>query len=92
MTRESRTKRISRRYLFRLTPAETELLRLMACGLGLVNIAAMLGRHVHDVRTRASTIYEKLGVRNQTQAARYAWQHGIISVDDAWATLKEHTR
>lgn len=71
-----------------LTPAETEVLKLMACGLSYEQIAAIRGTNLRTVTTHSYLIRQKLYVRNAFEAALHAWRVGIISVHDAWQTLQ----
>lgn len=80
-----------RAHVYKLTAAELDVLRLMACGLPYAQIAAIRGSSVRTVhRGHAQEILRKLGVRSQLQAAVYAWRNGIISVNEAWATLQQY--
>lgn len=60
-----------------LTPRERDILRLLAQGAGNQEIAAQLHLSAKTVRNRVSEILSKLGVRNRTQAALWAWEHGL---------------
>ena len=51
-----------------LTPAEAELLDLVAEGLDNRAIAERLGKSVKTVRNQLSMIFSKLGVHNRSQA------------------------
>lgn len=72
-----------------LTPAETEVLKLLACGLSYSQIAQIRGTTWRTAKDQARVVIQKLYVKGCLQAAFYAWRHGIISVSDAWATLQE---
>ena len=65
-----------------LTPAELEVLRLVAQGADNRTVAERLILSERTVANRLSTIYEKLHVNNRTQAALVALRRG-------WATLNQ---
>ena len=64
-----------------LTPRETEVLRLVAQGLGNLEIAEKLFISEVTVRTHVSNILKKLHLTNTVQAALYALQKGYVSMD-----------
>lgn len=51
--------------------------------LGLTNgqIAERMNVTVHAVKFHLSHVYRKLGVSNRTEAARYAFEHGLAEPD-----------
>jgi len=51
-----------------LTPAERDVLRLMALGLDNSAIAQQLHKSEKTVRNQVSSIFEKLGVRSRAEA------------------------
>lgn len=57
-----------------LTTRETEVLRLVAEGLGNKQIARRLGVAVTTVRTHLSSVYEKLRLESRVELALYAAQ------------------
>ncbi len=61
-----------------LTPRETEVLRLIADGLGNKTIAERLGIGVATVKTHVEDILEKLSASDRTQAAVKALRQGLI--------------
>ena len=65
-----------------LTPAEMDVLRLVAQGAGNKTIADQLALSERTIANRLSSIYGKLHVNNRTQAALHALRRG-------WATLEE---
>lgn len=65
-----------------LSPRETDVLRLVAHGLGNDQIGKRLFISEATVRTHVSNILAKLGVTNRTQAALYALREGLASVDE----------
>ena len=63
-----------------LTRRETDILRLVAEGLGNQQIARRLGVAVTTVRTHLSSVYEKLRVKSRVELALYAFQAGIAAL------------
>ena len=79
--------------LGRLTEGETNVLRYMGAGLSYEQIAAALYVAERTVRTHASNIMSKLGVKNRTQAALWAVAAGVITfgeIVDVWAEHAPH--
>ncbi len=66
-----------------LTEREVEVLRLVARGLNNQRIADQLVISEATVRTHVSNILSKLHLASRTQAALYALQTGLASLDDA---------
>ena len=64
-----------------LTPRELDVLRLVAQGLGNKEIASALNIAEVTVKLHASHIFEKLDVKDRTEAATAAIQRGIISLE-----------
>lgn len=61
-----------------LTTREMDLLRLVASGMSNKEIARRLELAESTVKNRLSHLFEKLGVKDRTQAAIYALSHGLI--------------
>lgn len=61
-----------------LTVRELDVLRLVAEGLGNTEIAARLGIGHKTVKTHVSAILSKLALADRTQAAVFAWRHGVV--------------
>ena len=62
-----------------LTDRELEVLRLLASGDRDSDIADKLSVTVRTIRFHAQNIYQKLGVRTRTQAARVATERGLLN-------------
>jgi DNA-binding NarL/FixJ family response regulator len=60
-----------------LTPREQEILSLLSQGAGDKEIATRLHLSERTVRNSVSRILNKLGLRNRTQAALWAWRHRL---------------
>lgn len=65
-----------------LTEREIQLLRLVAGGLSNKEIASELSLAESTVKNRLSLLFEKLDVKDRTQAAIYALSHGLITKKD----------
>lgn len=65
------------RRLADLSPAERELLDLIARGLDNAQIAARLGRAEKTVRNRLSALYDRLQVENRARAIVWAHRQGL---------------
>jgi DNA-binding NarL/FixJ family response regulator len=64
-----------------LTDRETDVLKLLAKGKANKEIAAELSIGEKTVKTHVSAILGKLGVQSRTQAALYAAQQGLVSLE-----------
>lgn len=62
-----------------LSPRESEVLRLLAEGLGVAAIARQLFVSESTAKTHISKIYEKLGAGNRAQAIMNALRAGLLS-------------
>lgn len=61
-----------------LTDREIEVLQLLAQGLANKQIAQVLNISTHTVKFHVSSIYNKLGATNRTEAVRNGVQRGLI--------------
>ncbi|MDE6198291.1 MAG: response regulator transcription factor [Muribaculaceae bacterium] len=64
----------------KLTPAEIEILRMIARGKTVKEIAAERFSSTHTIVTHKKNIFRKLGVNNVYEATRYAIRAGIIEM------------
>ena len=62
-----------------LSPRESEVLRLLAEGLGVAAIARQLFVSESTAKTHISKIYEKLGAANRAQAIMNAIRAGLLT-------------
>ncbi len=62
-----------------LSGKEVEIVRLVASGMSNKEIAEHLAYSEKTVKNYLSTIFQKLGTRDRTQAAIFAIRHGLIS-------------
>jgi DNA-binding NarL/FixJ family response regulator len=67
-----------RRTTVELTDREQEVLRLIGAGLANKVIAARLGIKEKTVKAHLTTIYQRIGVTDRTQAALWAHRQGIV--------------
>ena len=66
-----------------LTDRETTILKALARGLSNEAIGKELWVAQQTVKFHLTNIYRKLGVSNRTEAARYAFEHGLAEPDDS---------
>jgi DNA-binding CsgD family transcriptional regulator len=66
------------RALEQLTDREREILRLLASGLSNSELASRLYLSETTVKTRASAVLRKLGVRDRVQAVIAAYEAGLV--------------
>lgn len=64
-----------------ISPAEMDVLRLVAVGADNMDIAASLCLSERTVGNRLTNIYQKLNVKNRTQAALYALKRGWVALE-----------
>lgn len=63
--------------LSRLTPRETEILRALAAGDPIAEIALRLGITALTVQSHVKNILAKLGVHSRLEAVTLAWRYGF---------------
>ena len=63
----------------RLTKRETEILQLMADGVGMEDIATVLSLKPATLRTHVQNILTKLGVHSKLEALAFAIRHGKVT-------------
>jgi DNA-binding NarL/FixJ family response regulator len=63
-----------------LTERETEVLQLIAQGLANKQIASLLNISPHTVKYHISSIYNKLGAANRTEAVRFGLRNGLVTL------------
>jgi len=63
--------------LHRLTPREAEILRALAVGDAIPDIAEALGISALTVQSHVKNILAKLGVHSRLEAVTLAWRHGF---------------
>jgi DNA-binding NarL/FixJ family response regulator len=64
-----------------LTPREEQVLKLITGGCSNQEIASKLNIAEKTVRIHVSSVLEKMGARDRTQAAIYAIQRGFVHLD-----------
>ena len=64
-----------------LTPREVEVLKLVAAGRSNREVAAELYVGVRTVERHIANIYNKITVHNRTEAARFAFAHGLVEAE-----------
>jgi DNA-binding NarL/FixJ family response regulator len=72
--------------LRRLTPREAEILRALADGAGIPEIATSLGISAQTVQSHVKNILAKLGVHSRLEAVTLAWRAGFASTSAATRT------
>ena len=65
-----------------LTAREIEIVRYVAFGMSNKEIASKLVYSEKTVKNYLSIIFQKLGIRDRTQAAIFAFRHGLIPEED----------
>lgn len=65
--------------LTRLSPRQREVMRLVALGLTMREIAVRLGVSVKTVETHRSAVAKRLGIRDVARLVRYAVRVGMVA-------------
>lgn len=65
-----------------LSEKEIDILRCLAMGMSNKEIAEHLTYSEKTVKNYLSVIFQKLGIRDRTQAAIFAFRHGLIPVEE----------
>ena len=60
-----------------LSPREFEVLRLVAAGVSVTDIATRLHLSVKTISTHKANLMQKMGLNNQSELVRYALRHGL---------------
>lgn len=63
-----------------LTPTETEILRMIAHGKSVKEIAAERVSSTHTITTHKKNIFRKIGVNNVYEATKYALRAGLLEM------------
>ena len=71
-----------------LSARESEVLKLLAEGLGVAAISRQLFVSESTAKTHISKIYEKLGAANRAQAIMTAMRMGLIKAESAEDPLR----
>jgi DNA-binding NarL/FixJ family response regulator len=73
-----------------LTPAERNVLRLIAAGLGYKVAAVILGVSERTIRTHVNSITSKLDVNSARMAGALALAAGLVTIEDLLSVWGEH--
>jgi len=66
----------------KLSARESEIVRYVAIGMRNAEVAARLSLSESTVKTHLTNIFQKLGIRDRTELARYAIRTGLVTVQD----------
>ena len=65
-----------------LSPGQMEVIALLGTGVKRKDIATMRGVSITTVKYQIICALYKLGFKNKTQLARYAWENGLVDNED----------
>lgn len=82
--------RVYRKPRIGVTPMQLKILTRIAQGYSNAQIAELHSLAERTVRQHVCGILLRLRLRNRTEAALYAWRNGVISIDEAWATVETY--
>jgi DNA-binding NarL/FixJ family response regulator len=66
----------------RLSPRQTQILKLIAEGQSMKQIALQLGISTKTVETHRSALMDRIGMRDVAGLVRYAIKHGLIDLNE----------
>ncbi len=69
-------------YINELTEKEIEIIRYVATGMSNKEIAEKLAYSEKTVKNYLSIVFQKLGIRDRTQAAIFALRHGLLPEEE----------
>ncbi len=64
----------------RLSPRQTEVLKLLAEGNSVKEVSILLGLSAKTVEVHKSNLMERLGIHNKVQLVMYAVRHKVVAV------------
>ncbi len=67
---------------YNLSEKELDILHYIALGMNNSEIAEQLAYSEKTVKNYLSVIFQKLGIRDRTQAAVFAFRHGLVPLED----------
>jgi len=80
--REELTARLHEPVPETLTPREREIVRLVALGLRNAEVAQRLSISEVTVKTHLNNVFQKLGLRDRVELARYAIRIGLVGANE----------
>lgn len=73
-------KKHGKNYHPEFSPRELEIIDLCCEGLATKNISAKMGVSPRTVEAHKANIFQKLGINNVVELARYAFKHGLVDL------------
>lgn len=67
--------------MLRITPGERRVLQLLAAGMSRTELAASLRLPEHELDWRLGTLFGRMGVKTETEAAAECVKRGLLSRD-----------